>query len=98
MHTLSKEPLTQDHFEYPVLDTYLEYLNRQIQNGTFIEILKNTLPEGYIQTRMVSLNYQVLRTIIAQRSSHRLSQWHTFIDSIRDQVKYKELLEGVNEE
>mgnify|MGYP002528063920 CR=1 FL=1 len=35
------------------------------------------LPEGFIQTRMVSLNYQVLRTTYNQRKNHRLSGWNT---------------------
>ena len=98
MHTLSKEKLTQYHFEYPILGTYLEYLNREIQKGASIESLKNDLPEGYLQSRAVSMNYQVLRTIIAQRHSHRLPQWQKFISEVQEQVEHPELLEGIDEE
>ena len=37
------------------------------------EKVKAMLPEGFIQTRMISLNYQVLRTMYNQRKNHRLS-------------------------
>jgi ribosomal protein L39E len=56
------------------------------------------LPEGYLQTRLILMNYQTLRTIIAQRQNHRLPQWRMFIKKMKEQVKYKELLEGVNYE
>lgn len=39
----------------------------------YFEKIKAMLPEGFIQTRMVSLNYQVLRTMYNQRKGHRLS-------------------------
>ena len=43
----------------------------------YFEKIKAMLPEGFIQTRMVSLNYQVLRTMYNQRKNHRLSGWNT---------------------
>ena len=41
----------------------------------YFEKIKAMLPEGFLQTRMVSLNYQVLRTMYSQRKGHRLSGW-----------------------
>ena len=52
----------------------------------YFEKIKAMLPEGFIQTRMVSLNYQVLRTMYNQRKTHRLSGWNT------DFVKWIETL------
>ncbi len=43
----------------------------------YFEKIKAMLPEGYMQTRTVSLNYQVLRTMYNQRKNHRLSHWNT---------------------
>lgn len=43
----------------------------------FFAMIKALLPEGYMQTRMVSLNYQVLRTMYNQRKNHRLPHWNT---------------------
>ena len=41
------------------------------------EKIKAMLPEGFFQTRMVSLNYEVLRNMYRQRKNHRLSGWNT---------------------
>lgn len=49
---------------------------KEIKDHCF-EKIKAMLPEGFIQTRMVSLNYQVLRTMYNQRKNHRLSGWNT---------------------
>lgn len=43
----------------------------------YFAIIKALLPEGYVQTRMVSLNYQVLRTMYNQRKNHKLLHWNT---------------------
>lgn len=34
------------------------------------------LPESWLQTRTVTLNYEVLRNIYFQRQHHKLSEWH----------------------
>lgn len=47
------------------------------EKDIYFNIIKAMLPEGYIQTRMVSLNYQVLRTMYNQRKNHKLSHWNT---------------------
>lgn len=38
------------------------------------------LPNGWLQTRTVTLNYENLRSICAQRANHKLTEWHQFID------------------
>ena len=40
------------------------------------------LPESFLQTRTVTLNYAVLRNIYFQRKGHKLSEWQSFIDWI----------------
>ncbi len=42
----------------------------------YFEKIKAMLPEGFMQTRMVSLNYEVLRNMYRQRKSHRLRGWN----------------------
>lgn len=37
------------------------------------------LPESWLQTRTITLNYEVLRNIVHQRANHKLTEWHTFI-------------------
>lgn len=38
------------------------------------------LPESWLQTRTVTMNYEVIRNIVHQRANHKLSEWHKFID------------------
>lgn len=42
----------------------------------YFEKIKAMLPEGFLETRMVSLNYQVLRAMYNQRKNHKLSGWN----------------------
>lgn len=42
------------------------------------------LPSSYNQTRTVMLNYEVLMDIYWARKDHKLDEWHTFCDWIRE--------------
>lgn len=50
------------------------------------------LPESWLQTRTVTLNYEVLRNIVAQRKLHRLTEWHTFCKWVETLPYAKELI------
>lgn len=50
------------------------------------------LPESYLQTRTVTMNYENLYSIVRQRGSHKLSEWHTFIDWVRTLPYANELI------
>lgn len=49
------------------------------------------LPESWLQTRTVTMNYAVLRNMYAQRQNHRLTEWHQFCDWIK-RLPYAEQL------
>ena len=51
------------------------------------------LPSSYNQKRTVMLNYQVLHDIYRDRKDHKLDEWHTFCDWIRE-LPYSELIVG----
>lgn len=51
------------------------------------------LPSSYNQRRTVQLNYAVLRNIYHARRNHKLDEWHTFCDAIRN-LPYSELITG----
>ena len=38
------------------------------------------LPESWLQTRTITMNYEVIRNIVHQRENHKLTEWHKFID------------------
>ena len=82
-----------------VLDFLCEILNGARQ--AFIETKDKTywwqmiqlLPSSYNQKRTVMLNYEVLNNIYFSRKDHKLDEWHTFCDWIKE-LPYSELIIG----
>jgi len=99
MHTLENEVLTQDCFEYPIDVFYLNLLNgklalnRRHPQKNFITEIKNDLPDGFLQRRIVTTNYKTLRNIIKQRQHHHLPQWKEFCEYLKENLKYSEYAE-----
>ena len=54
------------------------------------------LPTSYNQKRTVMLNYEVLHNIYISRKDHKLDEWHTFCDWIKE-LPYNELIIGEEE-
>ena len=94
MHTLKKEQLNQSDFEYGILDSQLETLQEAIYENTDIDLLKNYLPSGYLQTRDINFSYQTLARIYRQRLNHKLPQWQVFTEWIKTLQLSKELIIG----
>jgi hypothetical protein len=92
MHTLLKEPVTKYNFEEGTSEVLIESLNKLISDKADITIVKNNLPEGYIQTRQMCLNYMSLQNIIKQRKGHRLKYWKQFDSDITSQLQHPELI------
>ena len=92
IHTITKRPLTQKDFQGTVVAETLTFLNELIDRynstpylvtqQTLLHKIKNNLPEGFLQRRIVVLNAKTLQNIIAQRHNHRLREWHTFCTTI----------------
>ena len=91
IHTIMKTELMPEDFAHPIFQPELDRLNDMILDERFIE-LKNALPEGFLQRRIVCTNYKTLRRIIFQRKNHKLPEWHTFIQAILTQVEHPEWL------
>lgn len=51
------------------------------------------LPSSYNQRRTVMLNYEVLSNIYKSRKNHKLDEWHTFCDWIKN-LPHSELITG----
>ena len=68
------------------VDSFLSDLEqlRQLYNQTkdkrYWKELVRWLPNGWLQTRTVTMNYENLRSICAQRENHKLTEWHKFVD------------------
>lgn len=66
--------------------TYCETL-RQKYNETkdkrYWKELIRWLPNGWLQTRTVTMNYENLRSMYHQRENHKLTEWHSFCDWVK---------------
>lgn len=55
------------------------------------------LPEGWLQTRTVTMNYSNLRGMYHWRKDHKLTEWHTFCDWIKTLPYAEDLILYKNE-
>ena len=96
MHRITKMNLTDSCNEYvdgriiAILKSYIDGYNKEPSFDRFMRI-KSNLPEGFLLTARISTNYSQLKTIYQQRNNHRLKEWHTFCDWIR-QLPHANLL------
>lgn len=97
MHTLSRRDMNvydlEQSVEQDIQQEQVACFNKA--KGRYINSigeLKKYVPESYLQRRVVSLNYAVLREMIRQRSTHRLPEWKVFIDALYAQCEHPELL------
>lgn len=94
IHTLMSKHITESSFEGD-MDSYnierLEKIRCSDDMPDKFDILKNYLPEGFLQKREWVLSYKELRNIIIQRRKHKLEQWRQFCDYIIIYSKHKEL-------
>ena len=93
MHTLMKQPITQDNFQNPIPYEIMNVLSDVYELQDF-KLLNSILPQSYLQRRVVCTNYKALRNIISQRKNHKLYEWRLFGDEITLQIKYTEFITG----
>jgi len=100
MHTLNKRPVTTDDFStrtHPgMIATFearrIDYHNPEHPDYHNIEVLKDNLPEGWLQERVVCTNYKVIQHIWHQRENHRYRDWRRFLDSLIWQLNHPEYI------
>lgn len=95
MHTILQRPLDQRDFQYAVPETLLSHLNTLIKNGK-MEQVKNDLPEGYLQRRIVCTNYLTLQRMFRQRETHKLLEWRLFCVEVLRQLRKPEYIKQEN--
>ena len=83
------ERVTQLKSILTFLQLSINLINQGIED---IRIYKEILPEGFIQTRTINYNYQTLRRIYKQRRTHRIKEWHEFIDWMKTLPYAEELI------
>ena len=104
MHTIQRRPTKMADYEFgteqAVVDLFNKILTEETDNftktsrltGDSLQRVKWSLPEGYLQSRVVCTNYRTLRNMFLQRWNHGLSQWREFIYEMRQQLDRPELL------
>lgn len=92
MHTLLKNPITNDCFEFGcVPDFYIDFLEDLRKHKDF-STLNACLPQSWLQRRIWTGNYAVLKNIILQRENHKLPEWKFFFDALLPALGHPELL------
>lgn len=61
------------------------------QDKKYWRALIELLPEGYNMKATVLVNYEVLHNIYISRKNHKMLEWHTFCDWIKE-LPYSELI------
>ena len=98
IHTILKRELTQEDFELPLPRIVLNQLNTTIINSRgkdkieFIRKIKNQLPEGFLQKRILCTNYKTLKNMFVQRKNHALLEWKVFIQCLKENLEHADLI------
>lgn len=64
----------------------LKYL--ETNDKAYWKELIRWLPESWLQTRTITMNYENILTLIHQRHNHKLSEWHWLIEQFRSKLLY----------
>lgn len=70
----------------------LRQLYLQTKDKRYWKELIRWMPNGWLQTRTVTMNYEILRNIYSQRKHHKLTEWHQFCDWIKSLPYGQELI------
>lgn len=84
MHTINKRLLDKNDFAKYTEQSIINTVNKKIEtyrddpSNEALMIIKDNLPEGFLQERTLNLNYQALRHIYFDRRFHRQTEFKTF--------------------
>ena len=53
------------------------------------------LPSSYNQKRTITMNYENVVTLIKQRTGHKLDEWNSFVDTLKELPYIKEITENI---
>lgn len=93
-----REPYSPDDYTDEIWDYIIDICDTlrqryiETKDKRFWKELIRILPESYLQTRTVTMNYENLYSIVRQRKGHKLSEWRQFIDWVETLPYAKELI------
>lgn len=88
IHSISRRILTTDDFVPETLNDAINLINRLIEDKAPLRQIKANLPEGFLQRRLVCINYKALAHMYGQRKDHKLEEWHKFFDIVLSRLDY----------
>ena len=81
-----REPYSPDDYTDEIWDYIIDICETlrqryiETKDIRYWKELIRILPESYLQTRTVTMNYENLYSIVRQRKGHKLTEWAQFID------------------
>ena len=93
-----REPYNPDDYSDEIWDYIIDVCETLRQRYIETKEMKywkeliRLLPESYLQTRTVTMNYENLYSIVRQRRGHKLTEWKQFIDWVETLPYAKELI------
>ena len=108
MHRITKFDLDESYIEYVdprIIDIMKEKVKeynelalledseqkKELMKEKYLEILYSN-PCGFKLTAAMTTNYRQLKTIVSQRSTHRLPEWREFCRQVEEFPYFKELI------
>lgn len=91
MHTLMRDGVRLEDFAPSTPVEAVSVVQDYIRRKNLV-VAKGALPEGYLQTRLVMASYQALRRMWLQRRNHKLTEWHEFLDALKELPLADELI------
>jgi hypothetical protein len=70
-----------------VLETLRQKYNETKDKRYWKELIR-WLPNGWLQTRTITMNYENLRNMYHQRKNHKLTEWHSFCHWVEECLPY----------
>ena len=86
MHTLKHRTLTSQDF------TEETFCIPNIKNLS-IDEMRDSLPSGFLECRVVNTNYKTLQNIVHQRENHKSKKWNIFIEQLLKLLQHPEFLQ-----
>lgn len=100
MHTLDKRQTNWRDYEVGTSELSISAFNKALESykevgnqyHKDISCLKQNLPEGWLQERIVCINYMTIQNILSQREGHRFKLWGFFKEQVLEQLDFPELV------
>ena len=103
MHRITRFDIKSQCNEY-VTDDIVELLNKYVNEYNddptpekYLKVLYN-IPSGFQLTARLTTNYRALKTVVSQRSNHRLPEWREFCEWVHTLPYFDELTGGISNE